>query len=91
MWLDSETSYKEGKKHGFEKIYHSDGTIKEIKYWQNGKDCTQYRKILRYVAGLRIKKEDAIEAKTGKRKYLPKMNKLKKAIAVDWAILRNRA
>ena len=89
-WLDSETSYKEGKKHGFEKIYHSDGTINEIKYWQNGRDCTQYRKILKYVAGLRIKKEDDIEEKTGNRKCLPKMNKFRKAMTVYWAVLRNR-
>ena len=85
-WLESETQYKDGKKHGFEKLYNSDGTVAEMKYWQNGKDCTEhYNKLknkLKRIATKRIDKEKAIEAETGVKTRLPKMSKGAKVVAM---------
>ena len=87
LWLESETQYKDGKKHGFEKLYNSDGSIAEIKYWQEDKDCTAKYKKLKKIATGRINEEKQIEAETGEKKSLPKMNKLEKKIAMAKEIL----
>jgi antitoxin component YwqK of YwqJK toxin-antitoxin module len=82
LWLESETQYKDGKKHGFEKLYNSDGTVAELKYWQEGNDCTAKYETLKKIATKRIEKEKAVEAQTGKKTRLPKMNKFEKTIAM---------
>lgn len=85
-WLESETQYKDGLKHGYETKYNSDGTIASQKYYENGVNCTMVHKALKQawnkVASKRIEKEKAIEAETGVKTRLPKMDKGAKVVAM---------
>ena len=84
-WKDTiieEWEQKDGKKHGFEKLYNSDGIVAEMKYWQEGKDCTAKYNKLKKIASKRIDKERAIEAETGVKTRLPKMGKGAKVVAM---------
>ena len=78
----SEYTLRDGKKHGFEKFYNSDGTVKEMKYWQDGKDFTAKYNKLKSIASKRIEKEKQIEAETGIKTCLPKMSMKEKKDAL---------
>lgn len=78
----SEYTLRDGKKHGFEKFYNSDDTVKEMKYWQDGKDFTAKYNKLKSIASKRIEKEKQIEVETGIKTCLPKMSMKEKKDAL---------
>ena len=59
--------YKEGQLHGVYKELDANGTLKVEKYYENGVDITEKRKILQRIADSKIRKENNL-----KQKNLPK-------------------